>query len=290
MRLGPTPQSDAGANAPDVTAALHHVAALASGPPIDPEMRVTVHFHPDHPFAGGLLVDRLVVDPIYRSQFETLTSNGGLTAHSGGSRWTWEHSMFGAVYDDSPPTSRPKYGALNHRRRTAGGSIRFGSAHFRLAQHTLDRTTFCYPDSVDGPTAFGNAHHLDLASLADADDRDLLDDYIEAHVHGPVHLDRDVEAIVLDPCYRGTGIERTVAQLPFPIEWHQGFRLHVDELARHPDYRGPDIVEAGRSIAEQGWLDARVIGVAVQSAAVDRTTLKRVWHCTARFGSPGSSV
>jgi Protein of unknown function (DUF3626) len=37
-----------------------------------------------------------------------------------------------------------------------------------------------------------------LTELADADDRDLLDDYVEAHVHGPLRLDRDVEAVVLD--------------------------------------------------------------------------------------------
>jgi Protein of unknown function (DUF3626) len=31
---------------------------------------------------------------------------------------------------------------------------------------------------------------------------DMLDCYIEAHVHGPLILADDVEAIVLDPCYR----------------------------------------------------------------------------------------
>jgi hypothetical protein len=43
-----------------------------------------------------------------------------------------------------------------------------------------------------------------LIELAEADDRDPLDDYIEAQVHGPVRLDADVEALVLDPSFRGT--------------------------------------------------------------------------------------
>jgi hypothetical protein len=46
-----------------------------------------------------------------------------------------------------------------------------------------------------------------LVELAEADDQDPLDDYIEAHVHGTVDLTRDIEALVLDPCYRDTLVE-----------------------------------------------------------------------------------
>lgn len=53
-----------------------------------------------------------------------------------------------------------------------------------------------------------------LVELAEADDKDLLDDYIEAQVHGPVLLDQDVEALVLDPCFWGTEAEKVVARLP----------------------------------------------------------------------------
>lgn len=181
MRSRSTSEPDSGANAPEVAAALRHIAALAVGP----ALRVTLHFHPDRLFAGRPLLEHLAVDQVYRSQFEALTSNGGLTAHPGGNRWAWEQRMFGGAYDHSPPSSRLKYGSLNGRQRLVGGSIRFGSAHFRLAQHTLSRTTFCYPDSVEEPTALGDVHRRELPALADADHRDLLDDYIEAHVHGP---------------------------------------------------------------------------------------------------------
>jgi len=52
---------------------------------------------------------------------------------------------------------------------------------------------------------------------ADADHRDLLDDYIDAKVHGPVILTDHVEAVVLDPSHRGTDVERA-AHLPSGIQ------------------------------------------------------------------------
>ena len=194
--------------------------------------------------------------------------------------------MFGGAYDHAPADLRPKYGSLNHRRRPFGGSIRFGSAHFRLAQHVLSRTTFCYPDSVFEPSAFGNINRMPLIPIAESDDRDLLDDYIEAHVHGPLHIESDADALVLDPVYRDTDVEAWAAALPVATEWHHGFRLHVDELARHPGYRGQRVVDAGCPIAAHGWLDAQIIGEAARSGILDEQTLKRIWHCTARYGHP----
>jgi hypothetical protein len=54
----------------------------------------------------------------------------------------------------------------------------------------------------------------------------------------------------------------------------------VDRLAEHGDYRGEDVVRAGRQVAEYGWLDARIIGDAVKTGLHDAQTLKRLWHCT----------
>ena len=68
------------------------------------------------------------------------------------------------------------------------------------------------------------------------------------------------------------------------LEWHSGFRLSTAELGEHASYRGGDIVSAGQSIAEDGWLGPRIIGNAVRQQRFDRQTLKRVWHCVARFG------
>ncbi|WP_198047263.1 DUF3626 domain-containing protein [Kutzneria sp. 744] len=268
--------------------AIAHVASLATGEPGDRELRVTLHFHPDRLVAGTPILERMADDGVYRSQFETGTSNGGLTAHPGGDRWRWESRIFAGVYDQAPAEERPKYGSLNFRRRIVGGSPRFGSAYLRLAGHTLARTTFCYPDSVFEPRDFGVAERLStLIGMAEADDKDLLDDYIEAHVHGVVDLGRDVEALVLDPCYRGTRTETAANGLGCPIEWHDGFSLTTDELRRHPDYRGDEFVRLGLSLARDGRLDPGIIGDASRTGRYDEQALKRVWHYVARFSDGG---
>ncbi len=265
--------------------ALAHVAAHSRGDPIDPALRVTLNFHPDRLHRGVPFLQALARDGVYRSQFETGTSNGGLTAHPGGDRWQWESRLFGGAYDEAAPAERPKYGALNFRGRATGGSPRFGSAHLRLRRAVLARTTFCYPDSVYEPTAFGVAGRMGLIALAATPQPDPLDDYIEAQVHGPLELARDVEALVLDPCYRGTEIEAMARTLPCALEWHAGFRLSVDELRRHPDYRGARYVELGCALAPDGWLTPATIGAAARRAEHDSQDLKKVWHCLARFGA-----
>ena len=262
------------------------MAARAAGPALDRSLRVTLNFHPDRVHGGVPILEALRRSGVYRSQFETGTSNGGLSAHPGGDRWHWESRIFGTAYDDAEPAARPKYGSLNHRRRSVGGSPRFGSSHFRLGGPTLERTTFCFPDSVYEPAHFGVAAHMALIALADANAGDLLDDYIEAQVHGAVVLAEDVEALVLDRSFEDTAVEEAARALPCPLEWHPGFRLDAGELARHPDFRGPRYVEIGTSLARHGLLDAALIGEAVRAAVHDAQDLKRVWHYVAAFGSP----
>lgn len=246
---------------------------------------------------GATVLECLVRDGAYRSQFETGTSNGGLTAHPGGDRWLWEQRIFGHAYDDAPVSERPKYGALNHRRRRIGAAPRFGSAHLRLTEAVLDRSTFCYPDSVFEPTAMGTADRFDLLPLVEGFDARLrageldpaeggvLDDYVEAHVHGTVDLSEDVEAVVLDPSFRRTTIEEQAQALGLAVEWHEGRRLGVEDLADRPDFRGPRIVEVGRRVAVAGVLDAAVIGRAALAGDEDPQDLKKVWHCVAALGT-----
>ncbi|WP_224279832.1 DUF3626 domain-containing protein [Streptomyces sp. LS1784] len=265
--------------------AIRHVASLSSGPPVDPALRVTLNFHPDRTVRGRPILLALAEDGVYHSQFVTGTSNGGLTAHPGGDRWRWESRIFGGAYDHAPGHERPVYGALDFRRRPLGGAPRFGSAHFRLTAEVLPRATFCYPDSVFEPSAFGVAARMSLIDLAEADGQDALDDYIEAQVHGPLVLDRDVEALVLDPSFRGTAVEAAARRLPCPLEWHPGLRLTVEELGRHPDYRGQEYVDLGAEIAVDGYLDPRIVGDAARTGLHDQQALKKVWHCLARFGA-----
>lgn len=284
---------------PFVEAALLGIPAPLPGPALDRDLRVNLHFHPDRVSRGRTVLEHLAADRTYRSQFETDTSNGGLTARPGGDRWGWEHRSFAGAYDEVPAAQRPKYGALNHRRRGVGAAPRFGSSHLRLAEHALDRTTFCFPDSVFEPTAFGTAVTFGLRPLVDAfdvetrTDRDeaitggRLDDYIEAQVHGVVELAADVEALVLDPCYRDTPIESQARELGVRVEWHDGFALTTEDLRAHPDFRGGRIVEVAQTVAVDGRLDARIIGVAVAGGKHDPQDLKKVWHYVARYGWSG---
>lgn len=267
--------------------AVAHVSGLADGPPLPPDLRVTLHFHPDRPVGGVPILRSLGRDGRYRSQFETGVGNGGLTAYPGGDRWRWESRLFGAVYDAHEPAHRPVYGSLNRRRWSTGGSPRFGSSHLRLSADTLARTTFCFPDSYLQPTDFGTAERMGLIPLAEASaarpGADPLDDYVEAHVHGPVLLERDVEALVLDPSFRGTAVEERAARLPCPIEWHPGFRAPLSEIRRHADYRHPSAVAAAERIAAgRKWLTPRMLGEADEEPQL----MKWVWHCIARFGRP----
>lgn len=266
--------------------AIAHVAACSAGAPLDLALPLTVNFHPDRLHGGRPLLQALLDEGVYRSQFETGTSNGGLGAFAGGARWSWESRIFGGAYDDAMPERRPKYGALNYRRHAGGGSPRFGSAHLRLRPGVAARSTFCYPDSVFEPEHFGVAARIDLVARALADDKDLLDDYIEAHIHGPIRLHEDVEALVLDPCYRGTEVETIARRYPCALEWHPGWRLAVDVMRRHPGYRGQAFVDLGATIARDGWLDPAILGRAVASGRHDPQDLKKVWHYIARFGAP----
>ncbi|MFI2735855.1 DUF3626 domain-containing protein [Streptomyces sp. NPDC018711] len=261
--------------------ALAHVADRSAGTPLDPTLRVTLNFHPH-------FLHRLADEGVYRSQFVTGSSNGGLTAHPGGDRWRWESRIFGGAYDAAPAETRPVYGALDFRRRPFGAAPRFGSAHLRLTAAAVDRATFCYPDSFLEPEDFGVASRMRLIALAEADGSDPLDDYIEAQVHGPVVIARDVEALVLDPSHRGTEVEEAARRLPCPVEWHGGFRVSVDELRRYPDFRGPEYVELAARIAVDGLLDARIVQEAAVSGRYDQQDVKKVWHYLARFGAPAA--
>ncbi|KER70355.1 hypothetical protein HR51_17645 [Burkholderia cepacia] len=279
---------------PSVTRALAHIRqAWPPGRPSE-AWPVTLNFHPDTQVDGVGTLERIVRDGLYRSQFETATSNGGLTAHPGGARWLWESRMFGQAYDAADPVWRPKYGALNHRRDPAGGSRRFGSCHLRLRGHVLERTTFCYPDSYYEPRHFAIHDGTPLVALA-TENRDgfdpQLDNYIEAHVHGVVSLADDVEAIVLDPSYRDTSVEAIARRSGCRVEWHDGFRLSLARLEACRQFRGDAAADAIARIGVDRVVTPATLDRA-RDGLLDYQTAKWVWHCVARFGQdePGSET
>lgn len=249
--------------------------------------RVTLQFHPNWPHGEGMVIESIARDGVYRSQFETGISNGGLTAFPGGDRWRWESRLFDARYDEGPPSARPVYGAWNRKSDPYGGAIRFGSAYLRLRADVTRRCTFCFPDSVLEPVDVGDASLLPyLSQMADESGFDDLDDCVEAHVHGGVSLMNDVEALVLDPCFRGTEVEAAAQATGCSVEFHPGFQATPDDL--DPAYRGAHIVDLARSLGDH--LDPSVVGAAARSGRYPPQHVKQVWHCLARFGRQQANV
>lgn len=289
--------------------ALDHVRNLANGAPTSvaevlARARVTVTFHPDRQGQDGRTAAAgLAADGVYRTQFETGTSSGGLDSVLRGARSGWERAMFGGAYDGAAPAERPRYGGLDLLGYPDGACPRFGSTHLRLRPQAQDRCTFSWGDSVAEPTAVGTWDRLDavLAAAASAGAPELSGharvgadrvdgDIIEAQVHGGLHLS-DVEAVVTDPAYRGTAVEHDLRQAcerhGARLEWHAGYTLPVTDL--DPEFRGPEPVELARAIGERfgrDVLDPELLGRAAATMAADPQLLKYVWHHLAAFAYP----
>src|SRR5215470_15692321 len=60
--------------------------------------RVALHFHQDRPDPNMMTVaEALLESGIYKSQFETKLSSGGVSAFPGGERDCWEKKIFGGA-------------------------------------------------------------------------------------------------------------------------------------------------------------------------------------------------
>ncbi|MGG5260949.1 DUF3626 domain-containing protein [Phycicoccus avicenniae] len=254
---------------------------------------IVLHFHPGWAFGDITVLESIAASGVYRSQWETGTSTGGLTAVPGGDRWRWESRLFEGRYDEADAAARPVYGAWNRRDDPYGASPRFGSAYLRLRAEVTERATFCWPDSVYDPRDVGGPDRLEeLCRLADAGVLDPallppsaadlplddpLNDYVEAHVHGGLVLARDVEALVLDPSdhERHAG---ALARLECPVEVHPGYRVRADAI--DPLYRGPVPVALAHALGG----DITPARLAETSGTADPQALKWLWHCLARFG------
>jgi len=310
--------------------ALQHVRALA-GPAAAPpgvldHARITVSFHPDRLAGTATVAELLARDGVYRSQFETGISNGGLTAYPGGDRDRWEQRMFAGAYPSALTVGRPVYGGLNLAGHLDGASPRFGSCYLRLTAAVTRRATFSHGDSFTEPTVVGTADTfgaiydvlldevartgkalgLGAASAAQwvaalsvprtAPGR-ALDNYVEAQVHGGVELSADVEAVVADPSFHGTPTGDLLAGLGLPLSWHPGFTLAPDEFPAA--LRGPVApVLAGHLASRYGvqLIDAALIGRAAREVVreparwtafdVPLQQLKYLWHILVLRGQP----
>lgn len=293
---------------------------------------------------GESVAEAMLREGVYRSQFETKISNGSRTAFPGGFRDLWEERLFGGAYQQPGVANveRAKYGALNLMSYSDGVAPRFGSCFFCLSPHMAKQATFSYGDSVFQPDVVGTIDSFDniwLALLKDVvingsalgsdeltitalldriahnlTDFDphrfeqpagrVLDYYIEAQVHGTIHLSSDIDRLVADISFRGTHTERILQQVcdTYNIEliYHGGFTLHVDEVPT--DFRGPRMPQLARRIAGDGEFDVTHIGEAAASlhkypdtwsdwGTYDETLqhLKQLWHVLVQYGRPQSA-
>lgn len=306
--------------------ALAHVRGLfpGAGPAEVPPAPITVNFHPDRVLADGVTVaGHLAAEGVYRSQFETGVSNGGLTAFAGGDRDVWEQRMFPGVYEGV--VGRPVYGALNLAGFPDGASPRFGSCHLVLAGQVSGRATFSHGDSHTAPTVFGTAatfgavwaalldevartgRALNLAADSPAEWVALLgarregagramDDYVEAQVHGGLSLAGDVTAVVADPSFRGTPVQAQLESLGPQLRWAPGFELAAGDFPA--DLKGPLVPPLARAVAGRygrAVLDAELVGRAAREPAAWASfgppaevlqLLKYVWHILVLRGAP----
>ncbi|MFO0663875.1 MAG: DUF3626 domain-containing protein [Polyangiaceae bacterium] len=288
---------------------------------------------------GLTVAEGLLRDGAYLSQFDTGVTNGSPTAFVGGERDRWEELLFGGAYNTDSPSEpvleRPKYGALDVMSHSDGGSPRFGSCYFVLRRSMLAHCTFSWGDSHEGPEHVGTITRLEavmaalleavdttgtalgvgeldvsalLARLSDASHYDAqtnrppgraLDDYVEAQVHGPIVIARDIEALVIDPAFDGTEtgahLGAISAQYGFTLRRHRGFVLLPSEVP--PDFRGPQMPTLAARISGGAEFDAATLGRAARSLHDEPQTwsdwdtsagtwqdIKRLWHVLVRFG------
>ncbi|MEM7374843.1 MAG: DUF3626 domain-containing protein [Bacteroidota bacterium] len=221
---------------------------------IQTHARIGLHFHPDRPGPDGKTVaEGLLEDGVYKSQFETLLSNGSVSAFPGGHRDLWEQKIFFDAYhvDGADNTERPKYGSLDLMRHPDGPSPRFGCCYVLLKPSVSHRCTFTYLDSHTNPLQKGtlevfedilasllndalhnefaigernltvgklmdhlrNHLHKPISDLTTSKANRNLNHYIEAQVHGDILLGRDAEMLVADPSFRDTRIGQILKQL-----------------------------------------------------------------------------
>lgn len=271
------------------------------GPSV-PYAAMHIHFHPDWLHGGASVIEHLASSGRYQSQFESGRSNGSYSPHTGGQRWQWEHDWFGGAYDAAPGSERPVYGAVDllalgaSRLVGHGAAPRFGSAWLQLHAGVAARSSFCDPDSYWQPEHIGLWPQMDWQQLQCLALPDPLDHYVEAQIHGSLLLARDVAALVLDPSFADTPIAAAAQRCQVPVHWHGGYLFTNDKLTAAANYRGHEIAEVLQDLLQHfgsGNGSARSLSPAdlgraqAQSSRdgrYDAQSLKKAWHCMARFG------
>lgn len=275
----------------DVSSLINHVLSKP----------VTINFHPDR-FSnnGKTVIENLLEQGHYYSQFRTGTTNGGKSAFIGGDRFLWEQRIF---FDAYPPESieRPKYGALNIFQYIDGASVRFGSCFFTLKRDAIHRCTFAYGDSSTNPDTLctsdtfaavlaslfkdirSNGRMLNQVIASEQEALAILlnpckklkhmgrnlDYCIETHIHGDVSLKDHVDSFYMDQSFQGTSFETLAESMcekyDIELNWIPKRQIDIDSIGVL--FRGPKIPLLAQRIDSffgngQGVINAFLIGQA----------------------------
>jgi hypothetical protein len=241
------------------------------------------HFHISicfHPYQitmdGKTVIEKLLEDGKYESQYVSHISSGSVSAFPGGERDLWENRLFMGAYHmpGVENEDRPKYGALNLLHFVDGAAPRFGSCNLVLKKETAEYCTFSFGDSSTNPKYLGTRmhfHHIlydilsetgqhkkfldfldcDIVKALDmlmngtderapANGRELCRT-VETHIHGSISLADDADCLYMDGSYKDTIIEKYITQLSckynIPIKWIPERRVYVEDF--DDNFRGP---------------------------------------------------
>jgi len=165
-----------------------------------------------------------------------------------------------------PARQRPKLRSPDFRRRGIGGSPRFGSAHLRLRGRPCTGRRFATPQRLRAhPVRVGC--RMSLIALAEGQDDDPLNDYIEAQVHGPLRWPEISKPSFSIPASATPMLERAANNLPCPWSGTQGSGSNIEELRRHRT-TGAAYVELGCTLARDDTL-TETIGDAARTGRYD---------------------
>jgi hypothetical protein len=223
---------------------------------------VTVNFAPDRALPKAnpgdqqrYVIDAFITDNHYRNQFETKTTGGNPSAVPGGWRDNAERELFDGGYHHHALDGfeRPRYGSLslNREQNPQGAVSQYGDCYFLLKNSIKERVTLSPGASkkADHVGTIRNFEHVLLATTDDADVAALMNTalgrkgdkyylYFEAQVHGPLELDKDVEAMAVDVEYRGTPYEAQLRQLAakwgFVMKWRGAGGTLSDDVPPPP--------------------------------------------------------
>ncbi|MFN8578162.1 MAG: DUF3626 domain-containing protein [Candidatus Sericytochromatia bacterium] len=265
--------------------------------------KVAIHFHPDRLDSNFKSVaENLLEQGIYKSQFETLISNGSVSAYHGGERDLWENELFGGAYNKIEHSQRPKYGAFDLMLHPDGAAPRFGSCYFLLNSNVSQRCTFTYMDSHQKPNEKGTLDEFDYilsALLTEIFTRNYalgkynltvpkfinhlstklskpysdpykkstshnINHYIEAQIHGDINLKNDVNKLVADPSFKGTNIGLFFNKIceKYNIELYWHCGFALS-INKVPDnFRGSKMPFLAKRITSKDYIDTTMLGVA----------------------------